>query len=92
MKVIVVLNAFNREIEEYIKKSKFDKYSIIDLNGKLFQSNFQNNEKIINISLDENEKDEIDKLSNEVSKNWLGDKTGQGFYKKNKDINGVTII
>ena len=59
MKVIVVLNAFNREIEEYIKKSKFDKYSIIDLNGKLFQSNFQNNEKIINISLDENEKNGI---------------------------------
>jgi 3-hydroxyacyl-CoA dehydrogenase len=27
-----------------------------------------------------------------LKKNWLGDKTGQGFYKKNKDINGVTII
>ena len=80
MNVIVVLNSFNGELKKYIEESKFDKYSIIDLNGKLFQSNFQNNEKIINISLDENEKDEIDKLSNEVSKNWLGD--NKIYYKK----------
>ena len=30
---------------------------------------------------------------NEMQKNnWLGDKTGQGFYKKNKDENGITVI
>ena len=27
-----------------------------------------------------------------VEKNWLGDKTGQGFYKKSKDENGERVI
>ena len=80
MNVIVILNSFNCELKKYIEESKFDKHSIIDLNGKLFQSNFQNKEKTLNAFLDENEKDEIDKLSSEVSKNWLGD--NKIYYKK----------
>ncbi|MCB9262548.1 MAG: enoyl-CoA hydratase/isomerase family protein [Flavobacteriales bacterium] len=27
-----------------------------------------------------------------IENNWLGDKTGQGFYKKSKDANGTTVI
>ncbi len=33
-----------------------------------------------------------DYLEQMVKNNWLGDKTGQGFYKKTKDANGKTEI
>jgi 3-hydroxyacyl-CoA dehydrogenase len=31
-------------------------------------------------------------LNKMLENNWLGDKTGQGFYKKSKDSNGKTVI
>ena len=31
-------------------------------------------------------------LNKMLENNWLGDKTGQGFYKKSKDANGKTVI